>query len=200
MLLNLLRVGYFVVRIVFGLLDLDYSSGEALVENRAGITFGVELYVPWDAPEAVVDIHSEGVVPLGSIPDVIGMSGRRPDAAESRILQGRDVRSVRVLVPDSRGLDQNFHDVTIVDMGDVPESSVSLQELSWPPAVLRYMVWSQQDLEVMRVDAKRRFRQTRPSSCVYWGKWIKCDMYWHVAKFHLDLVQLWRCPVSWCTV
>ena len=39
------------------------------------------------------------------------------------------------------GMDQNFHDVTIVDMGDVPESSVSIPELSslrqqWPPAVL----------------------------------------------------------------
>ena len=102
----------------------------ALVENRAGITFGVELYVPWDAPEAVVDIHSEGVVPLRSMLDVIGLAGRRSDAAECRILQGRDVRSVRVLVPDPRGLDQNFHDVTIVDMGDVPESSVSIPELS----------------------------------------------------------------------
>ena len=92
------------------------TEGTALVENRAGITFGVKLYVPWDAPEAVVDIHSEGVVPLRSIPDVIGLTGRRSDAAECRILQGRDVRSVRVLVPDPRDLDQNFHDVTIVDM------------------------------------------------------------------------------------
>ena len=113
-------------------------------------------------------------------------------------MQGRDVRSVSVLVPDSRGLDQNFHDVAIVDMGDVPESSVLLQQ--WPPAVLRHMVWLQQDLEVMRADAKRIFRQTRPSSCVYCGKWIKCDMYRHVAKFHLDLAQLWRCPVFWYTV
>ena len=47
-------------------------EGAALVEDRAGITFGV----PWDAPEAVVDIHSEGVVPLGSIPDVAGLVGR----------------------------------------------------------------------------------------------------------------------------
>ena len=65
-----------------------------------------------------------------------------------------DVRSVRVLVPDSRGLDQNFHDVTIVDMGDVPESSVPLQELSllrqqWPPAVLRHMVWLQRGRQEM---------------------------------------------------
>ena len=36
------------------------TEGAALVENRTGITFGVELYVPWDAPEAVVDTHSEG--------------------------------------------------------------------------------------------------------------------------------------------
>ena len=64
-----------------------------------------------------MDIHSEGVVPLGSIPDVVGLLGRRPDATGRRILQGRDVRSINVLVPDARGLDQNFHDVTIVDMG-----------------------------------------------------------------------------------
>ena len=74
---------------------------------------------------AVPDIHSEGVVPLGSIPDVVGLAGCRPEAAEGRILQGRDVRSIQVLVADSRGLDQNFHDVTIVDMGDVPESAES---------------------------------------------------------------------------
>ena len=105
----------------------------------------------------------------------------------------------------SRGLDQNFHDVAIVDMGDAPKSSVLIQELSllrqqWPPAVLSHMVWLQQDLEGMRAKAKQRFRQTRPSNCVYCGTWIKCDMYRHVAKFHLDLAQLWRCPVSWCTV
>ena len=49
---------------------------------------------------------------------------------ESRILQGRDVRSIQVLIPESHGLDQNFHDVTVVDMGDLPESHVSITELS----------------------------------------------------------------------
>ena len=44
------------------------------------------------------------------------------------------------------------------------------------------------------------FRQSRPSSCMYCGIWIKCDMYRHVARFHLDLAQLWRCPESWCTI
>ena len=133
------------------------------------------------------------------------MAGRRLGAAECQVLKGRDVRSVRVLVPDSRGLEQNFHDVTIVDMGDLPESSVSLKELSmlrqqWPPTILRHMVWLQQDLEVMRVEAKKRFRNARPGSCAYCGTWIRCDMYRHVARFHLDLAQLWQCPVSWCVV
>ena len=127
----------------------------------AGITFGVELYVPWDSPEAVVDISSEGVVPLRNL-------------------------------PDCRGVDQNFHDVTIVDMGEVLESSVSIPELlalsqQWPPALISHMGWRQKELEEMRSAAKQRFRQSRPSSCVYCGSLIKCDMY----------RQLWWCQVSW---
>ena len=43
-------------------------DGGALVEDRAGITSGVELFVPWNA---VVDIQSEGVISLGSVPDVV---------------------------------------------------------------------------------------------------------------------------------
>ena len=90
-------------------------EGAALVDDRSGVTFDVELCIPWVAPEAVVDINSAEVVTLGSLPNKVGLFGRRKDAAVSRILQGRDSRSVRFLVPDTRGLDQNF---TIVDMDD----------------------------------------------------------------------------------
>ena len=131
--------------------------------------------------------------------------GRREGAAESCVLQGRDAHNVRVLVPDCRIADQNFHDVTIVDMGDMPESAVSIPELSalsqqWPPAVLSHMGWRQKELEEMRSEAKVKFRQSRPSCCEFCGRLIKSDMYRHVAHLHLDLAQLWRCPVSWCTV
>ena len=81
-----------------GLYWIKTMECAALVEDHACITFGVELYVPWDALEAIVDIHSEGVVPLGSNQNVVGLVGRRPDAAESHILQGRDVCSICVLV------------------------------------------------------------------------------------------------------
>ena len=93
-------------------------EGAALVEDCLGVTFDVELCVPWDAPEAVVDINSADVVTLGSLPDKVGLIGRRKEAAASRIQQGRDSRSIRFLVPDVRGVDQNFHDVTIVDMDE----------------------------------------------------------------------------------
>ena len=139
----------------YQVLLLEYAEGRtmdadgfSIVDNRAGVTIGVELYVPWDAPEMAIDLSSTGTVPLRIVPDVFGMSGHRDRAMESRILQGRDARSVLVLVPDCHGLDQNFHDVTIVDIGDLPESQVSIPELSelahkWPPAVINHMRWRQ---------------------------------------------------------
>ena len=131
--------------------------------------------------------------------------GRRKDAAASYILQGRDSRSVRFLVPDVRGVDQNFHDVTIVEMDEEREPKVTSADLthlrdSWPPGIFNHMKWFQQDLELMRKEAKRVFTQSRPMLCKYCGKVIRCNMYRHVARLHLDLAQLWRCPVSWCTV
>ena len=124
---------------------------------------------------------------------------------ESRILQGRDAHSIRVLVPDCRGLDQNIHDVTVVNMVDLPESHVSIPELSelprkWPVAVINRMRWRQPELEEMRKVARVQYRKKQPAPCEFCGTLIRCDMYRHVARCHLDLAQLWRCPVAWCTV
>ena len=44
------------------------ADGFLIVDKCAGVTFGVELYVPLDAPEAVVDISSAGAVPLRNVP------------------------------------------------------------------------------------------------------------------------------------
>ena len=126
-------------------------------------------------------------------------------ATESGILQGRDARSVRVLVPDCRGLDQSFHDVTVVDMGDLPESQVSIPELSelakkWPPVVIAHMRWRQPELEEMKQAARVKYRKKQPAQYDFCSTMIRCDMYRHVARCRLDLAQLWRCPVSWCTV
>ena len=179
------------------------AAGCSIVDNRAGVTFGVELYVSWDAPEMSTDLSAKGTVPLRDVQDVFGLCGRREGAIESRILQGRDACSVRVLVPDPRGLEQNFHDVTFVDMGDLSE--VSIPELSdltrkWPPAVIAHMRWRQPELEEMQQAAKLQYRKKQPAQCDFCSRTIRCDMHRHVARCHLDLAQLWRCPVAWCTV
>ena len=64
------------------------------------------------------------------IQDVFGLCDRRPDAAGVRVMLGRDERSVRVLVPDLRVLENGFHDATIIDMGDMAEPAVSENDLS----------------------------------------------------------------------
>ena len=64
------------------------ADGFSIVDNRAGVTFGVELYVPWDALEMAVDLSSASAVPLRNVPDVFRMIGRRDSATESRVLKG----------------------------------------------------------------------------------------------------------------
>ena len=125
------------------------------------------------------------MVSLRNVPDVFGMSGRQDSATESHILQGRDARSVRVLVPDCRCLEQNFHDVTVVDMGDLPESKVSIPELSelarrWPPAVITHMWWRQPELEELKQAARVQYWKKQPAACEFCSTMIRCDMYRHV--------------------
>ena len=41
------------------------TDSDAAAGGRSGISFDVMLDVPWNAPEAVVHLHSDGVVELG---------------------------------------------------------------------------------------------------------------------------------------
>ena len=188
-----------------GVLSLCQTmDGAALADDRSGITFTADLCVPWDAPEAVVDMNSTDLISLGPFPDKVGLVGRRKDAAMSRIMKGRDCRSVRFVVPDVHLVDRGFHDVTVVDMGDDREPTIVLQDMTrlrelWPVEVFDQMKSRQQDLELMRKSAKKNYQQVRPMPCRFCGNVIRVDMYRHVARLHLDLVQLWRCPIAWCT-
>ena len=73
-----------------------------------------------------------------------------------------------VFVPDCRCLEHNFHDIAVVDIGDLPESEVSIPELSdltrkWPPAVIAHMRWRQPELEEMQQAAKLQYRKKQPA-------------------------------------
>ena len=73
-----------------GVSSVMVADSAAAVGDRAGITFDVELVIPWDAPEAVADLHFDILMDLEIVPDVIGLTGWRPEAAACPILQGRD--------------------------------------------------------------------------------------------------------------
>ena len=155
--------------------------------------------LPWDATEAVVDVSVAGVEIQHSLPDAMGLEGRTRHATQSRILRGRDPRSIRVLIPDGQGTDQSVHDVTIVDMEKLPEPHVPILQLAelihrWPPVVINHMI------ERMRSVAKTELKHNSRKPCTFCGACIKIDMYRHLARCHLQLAQLWRCPVPWCTI
>ena len=56
------------------------------------------------------------------------------------------------------------------------------------------------DLEQMQKECRERFGSTQSGACTTCGKYIKVNLGKHVALYHLDLAQLWRCRVSWCTI
>ena len=101
--------------------------------------------------------------------------------------------------------DRGFHEVTLVDMGDtagpdVSVADISLLRLQWPVSIVNSLSWLQQELEQLWKESKQRYRDTRAAGCSFCGKWIKLDMNRHVVNYHLNLAQLWRSPVSGCTV
>ena len=47
---------------------------------------------------------------------------------------------------------------------------------------------------------KTECKQNNLRPFTFCGASIKTDMHRHVARCHLQLAQLWRCPVPWCTM
>ena len=195
------------VRHVLRIVLWDYHRTEMAMgrdssaDGRSGVDFNVELQVSWNALEAYVNLDSDGIYELKTVPDILGLHARRQGAAVVKVLLGRDSRSVRALVPDARVHDQGFHKVTLVDMGDTAGPDVSMADLSlqwvqWPVPVVSSMSWLQPEMEQLRHVCKKRYLH----GCSLCGKKIKLDMGRHVANYHPELAQLWRCPVSWCTL
>ena len=114
-------------------------------------------------------------------------------------------RCIRVLIPDENVGHGGFHDVLLHDMAEADSPYVAISDLmafrlDWPVVVLSGMVRHQLGLEQMRHECKKRFCNAQTGLCATCGKVIKLDMARHVANQNLELAQLWRCPVSWCTM
>ena len=62
------------------------------------------------------------------------------------------------------------------------------------------MTRHQLEMEQLRHECKKRYRGTQTGLCTFCGKVIRLDLARHVANYHLELAQLWRCLVFWCTI
>ena len=115
-----------------------------------------------------------------------------------------DSNSVRVITPDEH-VPTGFHEILIEDMGlkewpKVPLSEIGCLRLDWPQEFFTFVGRYQLELEQMRKECRDRFEGISSGACPTCEKFIQNNLGRHVAMYHLDLAQLWRCPVGWCPV
>ena len=79
-------------------------------------------------------------------------------------------------------------------------SDIGCLQLDWPNDLFTFVGRYQCELEQMRKTCRERFGPTASGTCPTCEKYIQVNLGKHVALYHLDLAQLWRCPVPWCTV
>ena len=152
-----------------------------------------------------LDLNSDKIYDLGgAIPDVMGLRVIQPKAAVVKVMSVPDSRCVRVVMPDDH-LPNRFREILIYDMEDEEPPFVALSDLGclrldWPRALFTFMGQYQFELDQMRKECRERFGSTQSGSCTTCGKHIQQYMGRHVASYHMELAQLWQCPVTWCTV
>ena len=132
----------------------------------------------------------------------MGLRAVRPGAAVVKAMSVRNSWCIRVVTPDDH-VTCGYHDILLHDSGDLPFVSISdLDYLrrTWPRAIFALMTRYQQDMELKRKECKKRFGCTQSGNCTQCGIYIQMDFGKPIAFCHLELAQLWRCPVMWCTV
>ena len=134
----------------------------------------------------------------------MGLRALRPSSAIVKVMSVRDSQCIRVVTPDDH-VACGFHEIWLHDMGEEELPFVVTSELDylrriWPRALFAFMTRYQQDLERKWKECKERFGCTQSENFTHCGKYIQMDLGKHIAFYHLELAQLWRCPVMWCMV
>ena len=149
---------------------------------------------------------------LSISPDVFGHWAFDSDKPVSRMLPGSTPCEFRLMLPDAKlGID-GFHDVIIENLTASPiwrSSHVSPADITslrrrWPKAVFSTLRRRASDVERLRRDAPKRadkaFRYSGPGFCGVCDTRVYTALDTHMIACHLELGQLWRCPVEWCAV
>ena len=153
----------------------------------------------------VSDTHLDRLYDLPeNIQDVMGLQALRPSAAVCKVMTVPNSNCVRIVTPDEH-VDTGFHEILLYDMGmeewpQVPLSEIGCLRLDWPNDLFSFVGRYQLELEQMRKACRDRFGPAASGTCPTCDKFIQVNLGKHVVLYHLDLAQLWRCPVDWCPV
>ena len=159
-----------------------------------------------------MNMYSLGVtdLDLSISPDVFGLRAFDKTKAVTRMLPGSSPYELSLMIPDDKLGNDGFHDVMIENLSGTPawrSSYVSLAEVTslrrqWPKAVFKTLRRRAPDIERLRRDAPNRsdkvFRYR--GYCGVCDIRIHSPLDAHMVACHLELGQLWRCPVTWCAV
>ena len=152
-----------------------------------------------------LDLRSDRLYDLvGDILDVMGLRAIQLRVAMVKVMSVPDSRCVRVVTPDDH-VSIGFHEILIHNLDDEELPFVALSELGclrldWPRILFTFMSRYQFDLDNMRKECRELFGSTQSGACTTCGKHIQQNLGRHVILYHMELAQLWRCPVTWCAV
>ena len=116
------------------------------------------------------------------------------------------------MIPDLGIAPQGFHDILIEDLSATPSwrscrllaGEVTSLCRRWLKILFQTMRKHLAEMEQLRRDSCDRpeweFRHGHPGRCSLCQEDFVTTLDRHMMDVHLELGQLWRCPVDWCTV
>ena len=158
-----------------------------------------------------INLCSLGVVDLdlSVCPDLFGLKAFDVKMPVTRMLPGSSPCELRLLIPDTNIGQDGFHDVVVEILirsstwrsRHVSPSVVIAIRRRWPRAVFQVMKERSVELEDLR---RRAFAGQQSATYRYFhqGYCPMCKIKTehsldsHMMCYHLDLGQLWRCPVE----
>ena len=149
---------------------------------------------------------------LSVSPDVFGLRAFEENLSITRMLPGSSPCELRLLLPDSIIGKEGFHDVVVENLTasstwrsrHISPSDIIALRRRWPKAVFQVMKERGTEMERLRRQAYWRpkwvYRHAQPGCCPVCKTMTESSLELHMMCCHLDLGQLWRCPVEWCAV